>query len=281
VAEAYTDEKLKNTIELPYIAASLAVTIIALLISIAFYFAYFRFPSTGVRDAVGLSSVIFWVGLWVLLGHSLFRPALKTFVDATKTRLGIAVFLAYVSAHLVLYGFLLEEIFALTLNISTTVVSPVFFLTSNLVAPQSFLNALVTISFSPSVALSLGQVFGVELSVYNFFTATLIGSLVVANAEQLKHLSNRCSSKLRAKTYVGIPLLGIFLGASCCMSPPILLALVLPAGTLGSVLSKSVATTYVTYYFFPALAAFLLYYSFRGTNRLLEVLDGSTTKRSR
>lgn len=252
--------------------AAAVVLFIAVVIYFSSYFAYFSFPSSAVKASVGLFSAVFWLALWLLLNQTVFRETFKRFVGVIKTSLGATVFAAYVCAHLFLYGFVLEEILAASLNIGSTIAPPLFFVTTNLVTPPTLLNSIFTLSFSPSVALTLGPVLGAELSVYNFFMATLIGVLITANMAQVKQTKKLCSGTLKAKTYVGMPLLGIFLGASCCMSPPILLALVLPSSTLAAALSKSIATTYITYYFFPILAVLLLYFSIKTTGRMLESL---------
>ena len=217
-------------------------------------------------------AIFFASFLFVLLSFPL-RGATESFARSVRTRFGAAIFAGYLAVHLLLYGFLLDEILTLSygsalLAVPTTGV----FVYTDVFYPPSLASMLFNLTYNPSIILTIPPFFSAALSAYSVAIALLIAILVVANASETRKVSRLCSLAKKARSYVLVPVLGIVLGASCCVSVAGLVSLyTLPLEVAGSI-SNDALVYYLTYFFLPAFAAVLLYLNLRSVRRASERL---------
>jgi len=228
------------------------------------YIAYFNGPPTGFNAWEGVGSLLFWYSVVYLVLRFPFRGAFNVFLKYIGSRMGILASSLYVAFHLLLYGFILEVIFVHLYAPSFGGVPAAVWVNTNLVLPPTPLNTLLGLSYNPSITLSVPPIFGAVLSLYSFSSALIIAVLVVVNVGLVREVGS-CPLGLKSRVYVGLPALGIVLGASCCLSPPILLALAAPAT---AVITYSLPAYYVTYFTFPPLAMLALYLNARSTAKI-------------
>jgi hypothetical protein len=239
--------------------------LITMGLGVAFsYAAYFDGPDTGFNAWEGLGSIIFWYSVVYLLLRLPLRNALTMFLKHIRSWVGITAASLYVAFHLLLYGFILEAIFVHLYAPSFGGVPAAIWVNTNLVLPPTPLNALLGLSYNPSITLSVPPIFGSVFSLYSISAALIIAVLVVANVGLIREMGS-CPLGLKSRVYVGLPALGVALGASCCISPPILLALVAP---VTAVVTYSLPAYYATYFTFPPLAMLALYLNMRSTLKI-------------
>lgn len=236
--------------------------LITMGLGVAFsYTAYFNGPINGFNAWEGSGSIIFWYSVIYLIFRFPLRNTLTVFLKHIRSRVGITAASLYVAFHLLLYGFILEAIFVHVYAPSFGGVPAAIWVNTNLVLPPTPLNALLGLSYNPSITLSVPPIFGAVLSLYSLSAAFIIAVLVVANVGLIREIGS-CSLGLKSRVYVGLPAMGVALGASCCISPPILLALIAPAT---AVVTYNLVAYYVTYFTFPPLAMLALYLNMRST----------------
>jgi len=227
-----------------------------------------------------LGSILFWGGVvYLLLGNPL-RRAVADFGLAVRTRLGAGVFLAYLTVHLILYGFLLEVILATSFGSSLLVVpQQALFIRTDTFLPPSLTSTLFDLSFNPSIVLTVQPLFTAALSMYSISMALIIAVLVVANVGRTRELGKLVSARKRAATFVALPALGIVLGASCCLSVAGIISLyALPLATY-SALASSLWLFYVTYFGLPSFAVAILFLNLRSVRKLTFVVGNPLGQR--
>ena len=223
--------------------------------------------------------VIFFAGLLLALFSVPLRAAVRPFARSVRTKLGGGVFVCYLAVHLVLYGFLLEEILTLSgWSAALAVPSSGIFVYTDVFYPPSLTSAVFNLSYNPSIMLNVLPFFSAALSAYSVAVALVIAVLVVANVAETKEVSRVCSSARKARSYVLVPALGVVLGASCCLSVAGLVSLyTLPLAAAAAV-SSNATVYYLTYFFLPAFAAAVLYLNLRSTGKLRAGLSGLSAK---
>ena len=75
-----------------------------------------------------------------------------------------------------------------------------------------------------------------------------------------------CSTTVKSRAMVIFPALGIALGASCCLSVPLLVTVAAPSA---AALSSSLWLYDATYFLFPPLAVVLLYGNLRSVEKIM------------
>ncbi len=228
------------------------------------YIAYFIGPPSGLNVWEGVGSLIFWYSVVYLVFRFPLRSVFSVFLKYIVSWIGVLAASLYVVFHLLLYGFILEVIFVHLYAPSFGGVPAAVWVNTNLVLPPTPLNTLLGLSYNPSITLSAPPIFGAVLSLYSISSALIIAVLVVVNVGLVREVGS-CPLGLKSRVYVGLPALGVVLGASCCLSPPILLALVAPAT---AVITYSLPAYYVTYFTFPPLAMLALYLNARSTAKI-------------
>lgn len=199
-------------------------------------------------------SVLFWGGALALLYALFLAGPAALAARYARTRVGAAVGGAYLVVHLLLYGFVLEGILVIIAGIHSYIFSPAVYLSTDTLFPASLWNAVEGIAFSPNINFVLPPVFELSLSVFSFFVAITVDVLILANIAKVKEIGVR-SWVSRSRAYVAMPAVGILLGASCCMSLPVVLSIVSPN------LEQAVAygwAFYVTYFVLPVLGIAVL-----------------------
>ncbi len=229
------------------------------------YYAYFGGPAYGFNGYEALASLLFWYGVVFLVFRFPLYSTLDVFMRHIRSKVGVTAATLYVVFHLLLYGFILEAILTRLYAPSFGGVPAAVFVNTNLVEPLTFTNILLGLTYNPSVTLSVPPIFGAVLSVYSFSAALIIAELVVANIGAIREVGS-CSIATKSRAYVALPALGAVLGASCCISPPVLLALFAP---VTAAVTYSLPAYYVTYFTFPSLAIAALYLNLRSTMKLV------------
>lgn len=213
--------------------------------------------------------VIFFAAVLYVLFSLPLRGALQSFYQAVRTKLGAGIFVGYLVVHLVLYGFLLEEVLALTgWSAALAVPSSGLFVYTDVFYPPSLTSAVFNLSYNPSIIFNLLPVFSAALSAYAIALALVIAILVVANVSETKKVSRICSAARKARSYVLVPVLGIILGASCCLSVAGLVSLYTLPLAVAAEVSSNATVYYLTYFFLPAFAIVILYLNLRSTSKL-------------
>ena len=175
------------------------------------------------------------------------------------------MFAGYLAVHLVVYGFVLEGILAAAYGTGGFTVSPGLLVTTDVFSPPSLSSAFFDLAYNPSIVATVPPVFSVALSFYSISMAVAIAVLVVANVARTRELGELCTRWGKARSFVLLPAVGVALGASCCLSVAALLTIVAPSA---SVLSSNIWVYYTTYFAFPGLAAFLLWFNLRSIRRI-------------
>lgn len=245
-------------------AAGTVAAVAAICVGVALSYFGYLLPLNALNPAELLGSALFWGAVVYLVLGVLFRRAVGEFERAVRSRLGAAVFAGYLTAHLLLYGFVLEGIISATFGPSLLSVSQsTFLVTTDVFSPPSLLSALFDISYNPSITLAFEPVFSAALSFYSVAVALIIDVLVVASIGKTRELGRLCSARKRATSFVAVPALGILLGASCCLSVAGLVSLYTLPLAVASVLSASLPLYYVTYFVLPSFAIAVLYLNLR------------------
>lgn len=217
-------------------------------------------------------SGIFWCAVVYFLLTVPLRRAVQTFSGYLFTLPGTVVFIFYMAVHLILYGFLFESIVASVFGFNTLAVTPGFFVSTNVFLPPSVTSTLFDVAFNPSIVVTLPPIFSVVLSFYSISVAFVIAILVLANMSQTMELNRARSAAGKARVFVVLPAIGIFFGASCCLSVAGVLSLISP--TTSVILSAS-WVFYATYFLLPAVAIIILYLNLLSVGKISASLTSS------
>lgn len=238
--------------------------IIIFLAVLTSFFAY-QWGATSPNPAELLSPALFWYALTFLLVAYPLREAWRTFGKHIRTAFGVTVFVLYLALHVVLYGFMLESILVSFFDKPFVAASTSVYVTTSVFAPPSVLNAILALWFNPWVTLTIPPFFNDALSFYSIDVAIIIAILIVANIGLTRELGSACSVGYKSRSVLLFPALGIALGASCCLSVPLLFAVASPSA---AVLTSSLWIYDATYFLFPPFAIVLLYLNLRSVNRI-------------
>jgi hypothetical protein len=200
-------------------------------------------------------SIIFWTGVLFLVVTFFLDKTMGLAYRFARTKRGAAIGVTYIVAHLILYGFVLEGIVVYIYGVPPFINAPFAYVSSNLLYPASLFNAIIGMAFSPDLNLLLPPVFETSLTAFSIITAVIIDALILANVEKVGEIGRAGSLLTKTRAYLVMPVTGIGLGATCCMSLPLVLSIVDPALTDASGI---IWAFYVTYFVFPILAAIVL-----------------------
>lgn len=237
------------------------------------FFAYL-WGGTSPNPAELLAPGLFWYSVTLLLLAYPLRNALDAFIRSIKTTLGVGVFVAYMVLHIVLYGYMLESILVSFFDEPFVAAHTSIFVTTSVFAPPSLTNAVLALWFNPWVTITVPPSFSDALSFYSLDIAFLIAILIVANIGKTRELGRLCSTRMRTRAMVLFPALGIVLGASCCLSIPILIVI----GTPSLVAVTSFLWLYdVTYFLFPLFAVVILYLNLHSVEKIAANIETTAT----
>jgi len=228
------------------------------------FFAYL-WGATSPNPAELLAPGLFWYAASFLLIAYPLRGAFEGFLRYIRTPIGAGVFALYLALHVVLYGFMLESILVSFFDRPFVSSSASIYVTTSVFAPPSIANSIYALWFNPWVTLTVPPSFSDALSFYSISIAVIIAILIVANIGKTRELGRVCSSRLKSRSMVLFPALGIALGASCCLSVPILITVAAPSAVA---LSSSLWLYDATYFFFPPFAVILLYLNLYSVDKI-------------
>lgn len=228
------------------------------------FFAYL-WGSASPNPAELLAPGLFWYAVAFLLFTYPLRDAFDAFRKYIKTVLGAGVFALYLALHVVLYGYMLESILVSFFDEPFVSSATRIFVTTSVFAPPTLANAILGLWYNPWITVTIPPSFDDALSFYSIAIALVIAVLIVANIGKARELGKLCSTTLRSRTMVIFPALGIVLGASCCLSIPVLIVL---AGPGAAVLSSTLWLYDLTYFLFPPFAVILLYANIRAVDKI-------------
>jgi hypothetical protein len=223
------------------------------------FFAYL-WGSTSPNPAALLAAGLFWYAVAFLLFTYPFRGAFQTFRRYLRTKMGLGVFAGYLTIHVLLYGFLLEGILVSFFAQPFVTNYASVYVTTSVFAPPTVFNAVLGLWFNPWLTLTVPPSFVDSISFYSLAIAAVIAILIVANIGKARELGGFVSANTKSRTVVVLPALGIVLGASCCLSVPILFTVDAPSVFL---LTNPLWLYDITYFFFPLAGIALLYLNLR------------------
>jgi hypothetical protein len=214
--------------------------------------------------------------IWVAIGLFLFslplRGAARTFSRVIRRPLGLGVFVGYLTAHLLLYGFVLDAIFASIYGTSSLAEPFGTVVTTNVFLPPSALSLFFDVVYNPSIVVTAPPVFGVAFSFYSVAIAVIIAVLILANIGRARELGELRTRAKKARSYVVLPIVGIVLGASCCLSVAGIVALAVPSA---AAITSVTWVYYATYFLFPCAAIALLYLNLHSVERISATISAS------
>jgi hypothetical protein len=215
---------------------------------------------------------LFWIAIGVLLFAFPLRAAVVAFSRAVRRPLGAGIFASYLTAHILLYGFILDVIVASIYGASSLAESFGFLVTTNLFLPASVPALIFDVAYNPSVVLTAPPVFGVALSFYGMAVAVIIAVLIVANIGKAREVGELRTRARKARSYVVLPVMGIVLGASCCLSVAGVVALAVPSA---AALTSVTWVYYTTYFLLPSVAITVLYLNLHSVERIAAAINAS------
>jgi hypothetical protein len=238
---------------------------IFLLLSVVAILIAYRVPLS--FNVYGAASAVFlFSALYVALREGPLRTAFERCWSYLHRPVGAAIFVSYLAIHYLLYGLFLEQLLLSTYGYAPINAGSSVFLSTGLVNPETPVNVLLSMISVPALNLWIAPDYGMSLVPFSLFMGFLIAVLVTANIETVVHAASCPRPKRWTALYV-LPTLGVAAGASCCLSLPILLTLVIP--TVGA-LTYTVLASYAAFFLFPAATAYALYLNLHRTRILLE-----------
>lgn len=211
-------------------------------------------PAAPIQVSVFLAAA-FWVSVTLLALDLLVLPGVP--VRTLKRRaFVIPVGAAYLVFHLLVYGIVLERILTYAYGAPSYSngfsvfgsFSPYFF-------PHTPLASLVQLTVTPSVTVLAPPFYSLSLGPFSFFSAIVIDLLVLAN---LGTVLSAAVPRGRFAETLGLPLIGVVGGASCCISVPEILTAVSPFYAAILVNPLDVALLNVLYYALPLAVMLVL-----------------------
>jgi hypothetical protein len=246
-------EGATTTRDYRFLTLALLGIVLAFAIS---YASYFVQSLSEFNSLYALGSLIFWIAILALVFRFALSSVARSFASYARSRSGIAIFAAYMSLHLLVYGFILETIItALTGTSTNLTLQPTVGIFASPLNPIGAESILVGYFIYPNLTLTILPFLIASLSLYSIAMALIIGVLVVTNIKRALDLKSECSRLKKSTAFVAMPLIGVVGGASCCLSLPLFVSLFAPAVTLS--FSYQMAY-YITYFLFPPATALAL-----------------------
>lgn len=224
------------------------------ILAFVFFFAYYSltdrvFVISGV-GAPAVVSIAFWVVVTVLiLGYGVRRSVVSTFGAVRRSKWFAALVPGYLSVHLIIYGIILEWILIGYFGGPALYNSNGVFLSGGFsLYPHTLLSVLVGLTVSPSITIQIEPFFVASISMYALATAVAIDVLVVANIATFMQLKERLRKTAGS---IAVPLIGVVLGAGCCLSIPELFTIAAPSMSLLLYTPLGILAQNTIYYLLP------------------------------
>jgi hypothetical protein len=215
-----------------------------------------------------MASVVFWTCLAVVSLMLPFRRAVSlAFSSVRRSKLFLALVPGYLAVHLVIYGVLLEAILTgIYGGVSAYTAAGLYITGGFALFPHTLSSVAVSLTLSPSIELLIPPQFGASISMFALYTGVVIDLLVISNIAAFLKIRQRAKKVMGS---VAVPLIGVTLGASCCLSVPELLAIASPSLSgllftpLGLVAQNAI------YYLLPLLVIGLLALNFQSISKII------------
>lgn len=243
----------------------IAIALVFFTVTVITYFMSFSRGAIFITSAI--SSLSFWAGVLILIPSKFFRMIL----NVKKTRAYWISFGLYLFFHVMLYGFFYGIILGLDIFIPEVSVSY-----GVGIPPSSILLLPYWESLSPALNI---VIFGYEdiISPFITFIGIILALLIGANIEKILELKREVSKRRANAVLVGVPIIGVVSGTSCCLSLPsiIIYFTALDLGIVYSVLPILASPIYFSFvwYGLPIGSAVLLFENFREMNKILQRLN--------
>jgi hypothetical protein len=243
----------------------IAIAFVFFTVAVITYFMSFNKGLIFTTSAV--SSLSFWSGVLLIIPTKFF----KVILSVKKTRAYWISFGLYLFFHVTLYGFFYGII--LGLDVFIPVVSVSYGVG---IPPSSILLLPYWESLSPALNIIL---FGYEdvISPFITFIGIILALLIGANIEKILELKREVSKRKVSSVIIGVPVIGVVSGTSCCLSLPsiIIYFVALDVGVISSVLPILASPIYFSFvwYGLPIGSAVLLFENLREMNKILQRLS--------
>ncbi len=233
-----------------------------LSISVATYFLAFN------RSILLLSSFIsalsFWGAISLLLPKSFYRAI---FWDIKKTKAYWIPMVVYFIFHLLIYGFFYFFILGYVNFL------PVFKTYIGAAVPTPLYLLPIWESYSPGVAIFIAG-YEADIVPFSAFIGLILSMLLGANVQRVIEVKNSIKQANLPYGLVGVTVLAIVSGTSCCISFPslVIYMVALSIGAVSVVLKILASPIYfaLVWYGLPIISALLLYINLRNLNRVLK-----------
>jgi hypothetical protein len=212
-------------------------------------------------------ALLFWVAVTLITFLFLFKDLLRRFAAILRVKKwAMFLFPCYLIIHLLIYGLVVENILVLTFGSSgfSNSIFGGFIVLGNAFYPHTLGNALLQITLNPSLALYIPPYFGLDWGPFSFYSAVVIGMLVVVHIERLGKLRQPLR---RVGGSVVYPAVGVVGGASCCVSLPVLILTLSPVASSALLVPMWVALAYALYFVLPLSVIALLLIGLRQPRR--------------
>ncbi len=246
---------------------TLILIVSSVLIASSFALAYYAYFTAGsaFNFYETLSSLMFWLPVVALAIWFPLRSTMALFARYIRTVRGKLIFVSYASVHLVLYGLLLELILEYAYKLPGVAAQPTVYFSSNLLYSTSLSAIVTSFGFYPNISVLVPPSFDFVWSFYCISFALIMSVLVVTNIMQVVDLGNLYATTQKTRAFVLLPMTGVIVGATCCLSFPVLISL----ATLSvPIFSNSIGALLIAYFIFPIAAAIALKYNVDSTNRM-------------
>ncbi len=241
----------------------LLLTIFAVSFPLALYAYYVGSQAFAFFE--GAASFAFWFSIVGLVFLFPMRYVVSLFSKYIRTLRGSILLGSYWTAHLILYGLILEGIVAYSFRIHSLVSQLNVNLASIPIYPVSVASLLAGFAFNPSIDIFIPPVYVLALSFYTISISFIIAVLVLTNIMKVAEIGKMCTNAMRSRALVVMPALGVIGGAACCLSLPVLISLAAPTA---AIFSSSPIVYYSAYFVFPTATAFGLKFNMDSTNKI-------------
>jgi hypothetical protein len=255
--------------------AIMALVLVVVSFSILL-FAYSLGPGPIFDGYEAVASLVFWFSILASVLAIPLRPVVELFLVYLRKQRGIAVFVSYISVHLLLYGLILEGILTYLYKVPPLISQPSVNASAILAYPESVITMFEDLAFNPSFNFAIPPGYALSLSVYSFVIALIIAMLVLTNVLKVSEMSKICTTRQKSFAIVALPALGVVGGATCCISLPFLISLLAPAT---AVVANSIGIYYVAYLAFPLATAVALKMNLDATSKIAVRLSGNGSQK--
>ncbi|AHC52282.1 hypothetical protein SUSAZ_10590 [Sulfolobus acidocaldarius SUSAZ] len=196
---------------------------------------------------------IFWIFMTILVLRTALSDEAKMVIFG-KDRLRWMIFFIYLAIHYAVYSLAIELLLGqFSQGNNLLYIGPPFaiYITPFSVSP-SLTGLALSLILNPTLLIHLSDQLVIELSFYSISMGLLISFLVTSS------LMIVISTRKRLKYLALVPMLGILVGASCCVSIPVLLATSIEAVGVVLLTTFSWEVVFIAYVILPLVTVIVL-----------------------